>query len=144
LTLAGYEVAAAANGREALQYLRLNPEPCLVLLDLMMPVMSGWQFRAEQRQDPELASLPVVVMTATRSLEQAAIDADDLIRKPVELHQLLTTIRRYATPAPPPLDDFDDDEKTQPRGATVDDDDEGAEGTVSRGLDTSDSSPTNV
>ena len=46
----GYEVNGVANGREALDYLRKSPRPCVILLDLMMPVMDGWQFRKEQKQ----------------------------------------------------------------------------------------------
>src|ERR1044071_1184503 len=55
----GYQVLNAANGREAIQLLRSSTLPCLILLDLMMPVMNGWQFRDEQRQDPLLAPVPV-------------------------------------------------------------------------------------
>jgi CheY-like chemotaxis protein len=88
-------VLCASSGREALQILRAETEPCLILLDLLMPIMSGWQFRAVQAQDPVLARLPVVVMTATSSLEDAAIHADGLLRKPVHLEELIAVVRRY-------------------------------------------------
>src|SRR5678816_1869583 len=55
---AGYPVICAKDGREGLELLRAEPRPCLVLLDLMMPVLSGWQFRAQQQQDPRLARSP--------------------------------------------------------------------------------------
>src|SRR4051794_28574938 len=61
----GYSVAAASNGREALAYLRERPAPSLILLDLMMPVMDGWQFRSEQRLDSVLAKIPVLVISAS-------------------------------------------------------------------------------
>ena len=54
----GYEVACVGNGREALDHLKTaNPRPCVILLDLMMPVMDGWQFRKEQKQDAEIAGI---------------------------------------------------------------------------------------
>jgi CheY-like chemotaxis protein len=91
----GLRVLCASSGREALQILRAESEPCLILLDLLMPIMSGWQFRAVQAQDPVLARLPVVVMTATSSLEDAAIHADGILRKPVHLDDLVAVVRRY-------------------------------------------------
>jgi CheY-like chemotaxis protein len=59
----GYAVKEAANGREALDLLRAGTRPCLLLLDLMMPVLDGWGFRQEQERDPEIASVPVVIVT---------------------------------------------------------------------------------
>ena len=60
----GYTVALAANGRAALNHLRGGLRPCVVLLDLMMPVMDGWDFRTQQLQDPALKDLPVFILTA--------------------------------------------------------------------------------
>src|SRR5713226_6627597 len=60
----GYDVADAANGSEALDYLKSSPAPDLILLDLMMPVKDGWQFRIEQKKDPTIASIPVLAMSA--------------------------------------------------------------------------------
>src|SRR5882724_6348202 len=69
----GYAVAGVANGLEALTYLRQHDDqPCLILLDLGMPVMSGWEFRAEQQRDPALATIPVIVMSALPGLDQKA------------------------------------------------------------------------
>ncbi|MBC7545053.1 MAG: response regulator, partial [Candidatus Sericytochromatia bacterium] len=59
----GYSVASAANGLDAISYLQTEAMPCVILLDLMMPVMSGWEFRAKQQQDPTLAGIPVVVLS---------------------------------------------------------------------------------
>lgn len=91
----GYVVASVANGREALEYLRDDPSSIsLVLLDLMMPVMDGFQFRAEQKSDPMLASMPIVVMTARGGTERAGIDADAVISKPFDVLKLMDTIER--------------------------------------------------
>ena len=60
----GYAVALAANGRAALNHLRKGLRPCAILLDLMMPVMDGWDFRNEQLADPDLKDIPVVILTA--------------------------------------------------------------------------------
>lgn len=93
----GYQVAAAANGREALNHLRQAEAPCLILLDLMMPVMTGWEFREEQREDPQLAQIPVAVLTGVRnSVEQiSTLDAVGYFQKPVDLNALLATVAEF-------------------------------------------------
>jgi signal transduction histidine kinase len=68
--------------------------PCLILLDLMMPVMDGWQFRVLQKQDPTLAGIPVVAVSADGSPKAAAIDADAYLRKPINYDQLVGTLSR--------------------------------------------------
>jgi CheY-like chemotaxis protein len=96
----GYQVAGAANGRDALDYLRQSPQmPQLILLDLMMPIMSGWDFRAEQEQDPSLAPIPVVVLSADRSIQAkaASVNADGYLQKPVDIVVLLDTVNQYCT-----------------------------------------------
>jgi len=68
----------------------------VILLDLMMPVMNGWQFRALQQQRPDLASIPVVVVTAAGARTQIpAIDADAWLSKPVDFDELLEAIRPF-------------------------------------------------
>src|SRR5512142_2938239 len=79
LATAGYETAGAANGLDGLAAARRAP-PDLIVLDLMMPVMDGWEFRSAQRRDPALASIPVIVISA--SAPAAAIDADTYLEKP--------------------------------------------------------------
>src|SRR5579863_2045127 len=64
LSRAGYAVACAKNGREALDYIS-SSIPSLMILDLMMPIMSGWELLARQKADPMLESLPVIVMSAS-------------------------------------------------------------------------------
>ncbi len=93
----GYDVESAANGQEALRHLRSAPPPCLILLDLMMPVMSGWEFRLQQRQDPTLSSIPVVVVSAvTNGVDPVgALDAIAYFKKPVDLDALLSTVASH-------------------------------------------------
>lgn len=98
----GYRVSPAEHGLDALERLRDGKKPCLILLDLTMPVMNGWQFRAEQRQDPELASIPVVVISAGANLadQLVPLGVQDYLRKPIQLGQLLATVRRYCNSMP--------------------------------------------
>ena len=93
----GYEVTSAADGQEALDRLRREARPSLILLDLTMPVMSGWQFRAEQSRDPDLSEIPVVVLSAGEHLaeQMIAIGIDEFVHKPIELDHLLKKIERY-------------------------------------------------
>jgi CheY-like chemotaxis protein len=95
----GYSVAMAADGREALDRLRRQSLPSLILLDLTMPVMNGWQFRAEQRQDPALSGIPVVVLSAGdyRAEQMGQLGVTDYLRKPIELSRLLRLIERYCS-----------------------------------------------
>lgn len=92
----GFRVTQAANGREALDHLRRGL-PRVILLDLMMPVMDGWQFRDELQRDPTYASIPVVVMSADAGLERkvARMEAAAVLQKPVTLDRLLETVRRF-------------------------------------------------
>jgi CheY-like chemotaxis protein len=97
LELRGYEVTRAANGREALDRLRNGPRPCVILLDLMMPVLNGWEFREQQKSDQALASVPVVVISGDGSTDQkaASIGVQEYLRKPLELSAILDVVRRH-------------------------------------------------
>src|SRR5512132_4086682 len=68
----GFTVTAAADGREALDLLRVtaSPNPSVILLDLAMPRMNGWQFRAEQQTDDRIAAIPIVVLSASSHLAE--------------------------------------------------------------------------
>jgi CheY-like chemotaxis protein len=90
-----FVVYGARDGEEALEQLERHPHVKLILLDLMMPRMSGWEFRRRQLADPRFARVPVVVMTATASLDEAAIQADDILRKPLSLSSLVATLERH-------------------------------------------------
>jgi CheY-like chemotaxis protein len=97
LELRGYQVVRAANGREALERLRSGPLPCVILLDLMMPVLNGWEFRAQQTSDQKLAEVPVVVISGDGSTDQkaASIGVQEYLRKPLELSAILDVVRRH-------------------------------------------------
>jgi CheY-like chemotaxis protein len=105
LESAGYEVLTAANGSEALNCLHDEAAPCVILLDLMMPVMNGWEFRAEQTRDPELAAIPVIVVTgAGRGAQKAAsLGVACLLEKPVDLTTLLSKVGLYCKTTGAPL-----------------------------------------
>ena len=93
----GYKVVGAINGVEALKYLRSSGPPCLILLDLMMPVMDGWVFRSTQMQDPALASIPVIVISAFSNVPRltATLDVVDYLQKPIDLDILIATVKRF-------------------------------------------------
>ncbi len=93
---AGYPVTGAANGREALAQLKVGHVPRLILLDLMMPVMDGLEFRAAQQLDPVLAPIPVIVISAGHESERiGAMAADGYLAKPFKLDALLAAVDRY-------------------------------------------------
>jgi CheY-like chemotaxis protein len=98
LTEEGYGTFAAANGQEALAYLTSAARlPGVILLDIMMPVMDGRTFRARQLEDPRLAGIPVVVMTADADVAAIALElrASLHLKKPVTLVQLFEVARRF-------------------------------------------------
>jgi CheY-like chemotaxis protein len=94
----GYRVTQAANGAEALARLRDVIVPRLILLDLMMPVMDGWEFRQAIESDPRLAAIPVIVISADHGLEQKidAMHVEGYLPKPFELDRLLEAVERFA------------------------------------------------
>jgi signal transduction histidine kinase len=94
LSMEGFRVAGCGNGREALDWLQASSKPDVIVLDLMMPVMDGWQFRVAQKHDPELATIPVVALSADATAKAAAIDADAYLKKPVDYETLIDTIDR--------------------------------------------------
>lgn len=89
----GFEVQTATNGEEALQRLK-ESQPALILLDLMMPVMTGDEFRARQLADPRYRDVPVICMTAAHDgRERAArMRANEYFQKPLDFERLLTTV----------------------------------------------------
>ena len=91
----GYEVSIAANGLEALKDLREGGRPCLILLDLMMPVMNGWEFRREQLSDSLLASIPTVIVTAYVGPIPNGLGEAPKVRKPVKPEQLISLVETY-------------------------------------------------
>jgi CheY-like chemotaxis protein len=93
-----YTALNASNGAEALQRLRAaEVRPCVILLDMMMPTMDGWQFRAAQKSDPSMRDIPVVVLSAHASGSEAAanLDAVAYLAKPVSLENLVSLVERF-------------------------------------------------
>ena len=95
LTIEGFDAATAANGREALEYLHATAKPNVILLDLMMPVMDGWEFRRQQQADPELAPVPVIVLSALDPARAAGVDAAAVLKKPLDFDRLLELVRQH-------------------------------------------------
>ena len=97
----GIEFASAANGAEALAYLRAGRLPAMILLDLSMPVMDGVEFREIQRADPTLAQIPVVVFSAAASLAEKVRDlgVETVLKKPLKLDQLLAVVTKHCGPS---------------------------------------------
>lgn len=89
----GFDVVTAANGAEALEVLASGPLPRVILLDMMMPVMDGFEFRLAQKMAEELAPIPVVIITAGADPRSRNLDAAAVLRKPLDVSRLLETIR---------------------------------------------------
>ena len=95
LELEGFNVETAENGQQALERLESGTRASVIVLDLMMPVMDGWQFRREQAQRANLAQIPVIVVSAAGRDRISQIDADAYLSKPVDLEELLERIGKY-------------------------------------------------
>src|SRR6266851_3285570 len=101
LELEGYRTLGAGNGEEALQLLRSSDEhPQLILLDLSMPVMDGWEFLLGMDSDPELHQIPVALMSAHPSIRRAFEKEQEtygftrlLLPKPLDLTRMLSMVR---------------------------------------------------
>jgi len=98
LSIEGHEVVTACDGEQGLVRCRLV-RPDLVLLDLMMPGMNGWDFRKAQLRDPAIASIPVVVVSAVARSQD--LPADGFLQKPFSLDELLALVRRVARRSDP-------------------------------------------
>jgi CheY-like chemotaxis protein len=98
LELEGYAVETAANGRQALDRLDAGASACVILLDLMMPVMDGWEFRRIQVGHSVLSKIPVIVFSAAGRDRMLQVDANEYLAKPVDLDELLDRISRYCRP----------------------------------------------
>jgi CheY-like chemotaxis protein len=94
LTLEGFAPVPAANGAEALNYLRGGGSANVILLDLRMPVMDGWTFRKEQRGDPGLARIPIVVLSGMEADGVQDMDAAASFHKPVSFPEVVDVLRR--------------------------------------------------
>jgi CheY-like chemotaxis protein len=90
----GFKALGFSNGAEALAYLSNAQEPCLIVLDLLMPVMDGPRFRAAMLREPRFAKIPVVVVTALDASRAAGMGALRVFRKPVDVNSLLDVVRQ--------------------------------------------------
>jgi CheY-like chemotaxis protein len=92
----GYVAVCAENGLVALSELRHGEEPCVILLDLMMPEMDGISFRKEQRRDPSLAEIPVVVVSAGQDAREVAgaLEVAEFLPKPLSVPRLIHTLEK--------------------------------------------------
>lgn len=93
----GYRVVAAENGKRGLELVEAGLRPNAIILDLMMPVMDGWDFRAEQLKDPAIRETPVIVLTATgfsRRTIREQFGSVEYLAKPPSTDHLLNTLRR--------------------------------------------------
>lgn len=97
LQRAGYEVATATNGQEAIDRSRRTPQPKIILMDLMMPLMSGWDATQEIKKDQSLAKIPVVAVTALSNEREAtlAFGFDGFCPKPIDFNELIKMIEGF-------------------------------------------------
>jgi CheY-like chemotaxis protein len=100
LELEGHEVATAVNGRDALEKLHTGSTPSLILLDLMMPVMNGWEFRQALDQDPALRKVPVVVVSAATAELAYRTEAAAYLPKPLDMDELLDVVGDFCGGTP--------------------------------------------
>lgn len=94
LNFEGYKVVTAKNGKEGLEILSKMSHPGLILLDLMMPVMNGWEFVDAFKKIKEFANIPIVVVSAY-SEKARAIECNDFVLKPLELETLLSSVKKH-------------------------------------------------
>lgn len=98
LEIEGFNVVTAENGREGLELLKTAEEPCLILLDLMMPVMNGWEFLEALRLQEQhvLATIPVVVVSAIADLTAVQQEYNcEYMKKPVNVPSLVSLAHQY-------------------------------------------------
>ncbi|HLY37731.1 MAG TPA: response regulator [Candidatus Binatia bacterium] len=102
LECAGYESAGAADGAQAMQMLHAGLRPGLIVLDLMLPVLDGWQFRQEQRRHAEFESIPTIVCSALGDAERHAMRLGAVagLTKPLDVDMLLALAERYCRREP--------------------------------------------
>ena len=90
----GIDVLEASNGAEGLTRLRSAPDVAAILLDLRMPVMDGWTFRREQRLDPAIAKIPVVIMSGADVDRFNELEAAAAFEKPVQMSEVAVVLHK--------------------------------------------------
>jgi CheY-like chemotaxis protein len=102
LEIEGYQVREAANGLEALGCLDgAGFRPCVILLDLRMPCMNGFQFYAELQRHPEWSSIPILIISAAQESELHKIPAKGVLQKPFDPDSLFSELSKLCAPAGP-------------------------------------------
>lgn len=101
----GFNIRTANNGKEGLEKLTIQPLPCAIMLDLMMPVMNGWEFLEEMKKDSSFLSIPIIILSAlgdkSSSLKNALgdkslkLNIQEYYQKPIDLNSLLSTIHKH-------------------------------------------------
>jgi CheY-like chemotaxis protein len=95
LEFQGYQVAQASHGREAMDWLKGGGRPSLILLDLMMPIMNGWEFLEQGKAEGQLGRVPVIVISAVSQFTPMEKIRDyPVLRKPLDLDLLIATIEK--------------------------------------------------
>jgi len=95
LQLEGFDARSVSNGREALEYLKEGAPPQLILLDMMMPVMDGWEVLRQQQRDPKIAPVPVIVLSALDQPRIGDVGAIASLKKPLDFDRLLDLVRAH-------------------------------------------------
>jgi CheY-like chemotaxis protein len=98
LTQDGYVVVTARDGRDALEQLHWGLRPAVILLDLRMTVMTGWEFRVQQKKDAAVGDIPVIAMTTGRWRQEDLKEFPERISKPIDLAALRDLLDRYCAP----------------------------------------------
>jgi CheY-like chemotaxis protein len=97
LEIEGYSAVSVENGLEAVQLLEQGDRPCLILLDMMMPVMNGWEFlQHQQGKSSDISSIPVIVVSAAGDRAKP-LPALNYLKKPIELEKLLSLVAKYCS-----------------------------------------------
>jgi len=98
LEASGYRAAPASNGKVALDLIDTMGSPCLILLDLMMPVMDGWAFLTALDQNERLVDVPIVIVSAYTDKVASLERAQQILKKPVDIHALMEVVRQHCGP----------------------------------------------
>jgi CheY-like chemotaxis protein len=97
LEIEGYSVSTAENGQKGIELLREIPKPGLILLDLMMPVMNGWEFAQAIEKEPAYSDIPIVVFTAFSDKIANVRNARRVLGKPLDFEELFKTVREFCS-----------------------------------------------
>jgi CheY-like chemotaxis protein len=95
LRMEGYQVVCVEHGAAALRHLQTGARPCVILLDLMMPIMDGWTFRRTLLADRDLAAIPIIVMTAATPARLTDLDSQTVLYKPLQMDAVVSVVQEH-------------------------------------------------